>query len=82
MVSEQILRHSDLMDSSTCWYVVNYVMWLCDIIMLAIKGNIGELYAWLSEYYVKLVVYRKDYFSNLTNENIKTVLGLSREIYA
>ena len=50
--------------------------------MLAIKGNIAELCAWLSEYYVKLVVYTKDYFSNLTNENIKTVLGLSRERYA
>jgi len=33
------------MDSSTCRYVFNYVIWLCDIKVHTIKKNIVELSA-------------------------------------
>ena len=61
---------------------------LCELIMWYYSAHYKNKYCWtlctVSEYYVqciKLVVCTKGYLSNLANEKMKALLGLSRESY-
>ena len=79
VVSERKLQRLDLMDSSTCRYVVNYVFWLRDIVMHAIKEMLLNslhrfLWAMCNAWSLLLAPkYKKDYLSSLGNKRMRII---------